>query len=154
MNRLFALLLTAAVVFGSVSRAQSAGKRAAASDRDKLIGAWRLVSLDNVSPQGTLDAVAGLQGSLIYTADGHMSVQVVYPEPGVNNDYTLNGYEASFGTYVVNESAHTVTHHVQGSITPGLVGKSLIRAYQLQGGRLIIHSTRPDEHWQVIWERQ
>jgi hypothetical protein len=27
----------------------------------------------------------------------------------LSNDYVLNGYEASFGSYDVNEKAHTVT---------------------------------------------
>jgi hypothetical protein len=65
---------------------------------------------------------------LIYTRDGHMSVRLMYPESANNlsNEYVLNGYEASFGSYDVDESAHTVTHHVQGSITRDLlVGKEL-----------------------------
>ena len=42
-----------------------------------------------------------------------------------------NGYEASFGSYDVDEAAHTLTHHVQGSITRDLlVGKDLPRVYQ------------------------
>jgi hypothetical protein len=154
MNRLSTFLLAAAVALGFAAHAQTAGKPAAGSDRARLIGAWHLVSLGEVSPDGTMNAVAGLKGSLIYTADGHMSVQVVYPNLSVNNDYALHGYEASFGSYDVDESAHTVTHHVQGSITPALVGKSLTRAYRLQGRQLTIHSTRPDEHWQVTWEHE
>ena len=154
MNKLFILLLTATVLLGEAMHAQSAGKHPAGSDRDQLIGAWRLVSLGDVTREGTFHAVAGLKGSLIYTADGHMSVQVAYPDPSINNDYALNGYEASFGSYDVDESTHTLTHHVQGSITHGLVGKSLQRAYLLHGRRLTIHSTQPDEHWQVIWEHQ
>jgi hypothetical protein len=78
----------------------------------------------------------------------------MYPEAAANlaNDYVLNGYEASFGSYDVNEESHTVTHHVQGSITRGLVGKDLARVYQFSDGHLIIRSTRPDEHWSVTWE--
>ena len=154
MKKSFILRLTVVALLGVAAHAQSAGKRRAESDRDRLIGAWRLVSIGEISKDGTLNAVAGLKGSLIYTADGHMAVQVAYPVPSISNDYTLNGYEASFGSYDVSESTHTLTHHVQGSITPGLVGKSLQRAYQLQGRRLTIHSTRPDEHWQAIWEHQ
>jgi hypothetical protein len=98
--------------------------------------------------------VTNRKGQLIYTRDGQMSVQLMYPasEAGVSNDYVLNGYEASFGSYDVDETAHTVTHHVQGSITHGLIGKDLTRAYQFSNGRLIIKSTRPDEHWSVTWE--
>jgi hypothetical protein len=126
----------------------------AGSNRDKMIGAWRLVSLQAPGPDGQLQAVPGLTGTLIYTRDGHMSVQLMYPDSTVTNDYVLNGYEASFGSFDVNPSAHTVTHHVRGSVTRGLVGKDLTRRYRLEGSRLIIRSTRADESWQVTWEHE
>lgn len=93
---------------------------------------------------------------LIYTRDGHMSVQLMYPksQSSLSNEYVQNGYEASFGSYDVNVGAHTVTHHVQGSNTGDrLVGKDLPRVYQFNArGQLVIKSARPDEHWSVIWE--
>lgn len=73
-------------------------------------------------------------------------------ESGLSNDYVRSGYEASFGSYEVNEEAHMVTHHVQGSITAGLVGKDLPRRFRFSDGRLIIQSTQPDEHWAVAWQ--
>ena len=68
------------------------------------------------------------------------AVQIQFPESqsSVSNDYISNGYEASFGTYEVNEQAHTITRHVEGSITRGLVGQSLTRAYQFSDGGLTI----------------
>ena len=96
------------------------------------------------------------KGMLIYTRDGHMSVQLMYPESAnpLSNEYVLNCYEASFGSYDVDETAHTVTHHVQGSVTRDLlVGKDLPRKFELTAdGHLIIRSARPDEHWTVTWE--
>ncbi len=123
---------------------------------ERLIGAWHLVSLGEPGADGKIKSVPGLTGSLIYTRDGHMSVQIMYPasQSTLSNDYVRNGYEASFGSYTVDEAAHTVTHHVQGSITPDLIGKNLTRAFELSGGHLIIRSTRPDEHWLVIWQRE
>jgi hypothetical protein len=78
----------------------------------------------------------------------------VFPksESALSNEYVQGGYEASFGSYEVNEESHTVTHHVEGSITRALVGKDLPRVYQFSDGHLIIKSARPDEHWSVAWE--
>ena len=125
------------------------------TDRDRLIGAWRLASI--TGPDGkpvTTDVPIGM---LIYTADGHMSVQLMYPKSAstLSNDYVRNGYEASFGSYDINEATHTVTHHVQGSNTgDALIGKDLPRVYQFGAdGRLVIKSARPDEHWSATWER-
>jgi hypothetical protein len=96
------------------------------------------------------------KGMLVYTRDRHMSVQLMYPKSAKNlsNEYVLNGYEASFGSYDVDEIAHTVTHHVKGSNTRDLlVGKDLIRKFEFTAdGHLIIRSARPDEHWSVTWE--
>jgi len=93
---------------------------------------------------------------LIYTADGHVSVQLMYPEAAkaLSNEYVQNGYEASFGKYDLDERTHTVTHHVEASNTRDLlVGKDLRRVYRFSPeGRLMIRSDRPDEHWSVTWE--
>ncbi len=110
--------------------------------------------MEEPGPDGKVTRITDRKGILIYTRDGHMSVQVMLPksESGVSNDYVQNGYEASFGGYDVNEVAHTVTHHVQGSVTRGLVGKDLPRVYQFSDVYLILKSARPDEHWSVTWE--
>jgi len=95
-------------------------------------------------------------GMLIYTRDGHMSVQLMYPKSAsaLSNEYVQNGYEASFGSYDINDATHTVTHHVQGSNTRDLlVGKDLPRVYQFSAdGHLVVRSARPDERWSVTWE--
>ena len=148
--------LAVVIALSGLSQAQSTEKKdtGLGSAQEKLIGAWHLVSLGETGADGKVASVPGLKGTLIYTRDGHMSVQIMYPPSAsaLSNDYVLNGYEASFGSYDVNEEAHTVTHHVQGSITPGLVAKDLSRAYRFSDGRLIIQSNRPDEHWSVTWE--
>ena len=125
------------------------------SARQRLIRAWHLVRIDASGPDEKPASGPQPNGMLIYTRDGHMSVQLMYPASvgALSNEYVLNGYEASFGSYDVDEAAHTVTHHVQGSITRDLlVGKNLPRRFEFTtDGKLIIRSTRPDEHWSVTW---
>jgi hypothetical protein len=137
--------------------AQSAQKKDehSASAREGFVGAWRLAWMEEPGPDGTLTRITDRKGTLLYTRDGRMSVQIQFPDAqsSVSNDYILNGYEASFGSYEVNEEAQTVTRHVEGSITRGLVGKSLTRAYRFSDGRLTMRSVRPDERWSVTWER-
>jgi hypothetical protein len=33
-----------------------------------------------------------------------------------------------------------------------LVGKELVRSFELSGNQLIVKSARPDERWRVAWE--
>jgi Lipocalin-like domain len=139
----------------AVSQTHSAEKKGSSgSDRERLIGAWHLASI--AGPDGKPLTTGVPTGMLIYTRDGHMSVQLMYPKSAgaLTNEYVQNGYEASFGSYDVNGATHTVTHHVQGSNTGDrLVGKDLSRVYQFSGdGHLIIKSARPDERWSVTWE--
>jgi Lipocalin-like domain len=141
------------VAIAILTLAQSANGPAA--DHERLIGAWRLARIDSTGPDDKQTG-AQPQGMLIYTRDGHMSVQLMYPKSAnvQSNEYVMNGYEASFGSYDVDETRHLLTHHVQGSITGDLlVGKDLPRVYQFtQDGKLIIRPARPDEHWSVTWE--
>jgi Lipocalin-like domain len=127
----------------------------AQTDRERFVGAWRLAWMEEPRPDGTIARITDRKGTLMYTRDGRMSVQIQFPDSqsSVSNDYILNGYEASFGIYEVNEEAKTITRHVEGSITRGLVGKSLTRAYQFSDGRLSMRSVRPEERWWTMWER-
>jgi hypothetical protein len=156
MKSLVCWTFAAVVSLGMQSPAQSAEKKRAerTSVPEKLIGAWHLAWMEEPRSDGKLNRITDRKGMLLYTRDGHMSVQIMFPESesALSNDYVLNGYEASFGSYDVNEKERTVTHHVEGSITPGLVGKDLTRVYEFSEGRLIIKSSRPDEHWSVAWE--
>jgi hypothetical protein len=151
------LLAAAFVALSAFSHAQTEDRKdpSAFPDRQRLVGAWKLAALGEPEPDGKIKSLAGLKGTLIYTDDGHMSVQLMYPDSAakLTNEYVLNGYEASFGSYDLDEAKHLVTHHVRGSITHGLVDKDLARVYQFTpDGHLIIKSADPNEQWQVVWE--
>jgi len=111
--------------------------------------------MEEPGPNGTMIRITDRKGTLMYTGDGRMSVQIQFPaaQSSVSNDYISNGYEASFGTYEVDERAQTITRHVDGSITRGLVGQSLTRAYRFSDGGLTMRSVRPEERWSTMWVR-
>jgi len=95
-------------------------------------------------------------GLLVYTREGHMSVQVMYRNPQAGStaapgQYAQGGYEASLGRFEIND-AHTFTFHVEGALVRTLIGKDLKRVYELSGKQLIVKSPDPNEHWRVAWE--
>jgi hypothetical protein len=124
--------------------------------QDRFIGAWRLVWLEEPDADGKARR-ADCTGLLVYTRDGHMSVQVMYrkPQTGAQTGpvhYAQGGYEASFGTYQINENAHSFTFHVEGAMVRSLIGQDLPRVFELSGTQLIVKSSDPNEHWRVAWE--
>lgn len=126
--------------------------------RDPLVGAWKLVELDQPGPDGAVHAVDS-EGMFVFTRDGHLSVQVMDREPRQQGtsagpeQYAQGGYEASYGSYTVNEQAHTFTFHVEGALVRSLIGKDLLRTFEISGNRMIVKAARADEHWRVVWER-
>lgn len=69
--------LAAVVALSGFSRWQSAEQKDAGADSasEKLVGAWRLVWLEEQGADGKVNRITDAKGSLIYTRDGHMSVQ-------------------------------------------------------------------------------
>ena len=124
--------------------------------QDKFVGAWRLVALENQSPDGKTSRIECC-GMFVFTRDGHASVQVMRrgseaQTTDAPDQYSRGGYEATYRSYVLDESAHTFTLHVKGSLMQPLIGKDLPRSYEFSGKQLIVKSTRPEEHWRVAWE--
>jgi len=137
--------------------AMSSAQEQASVGANKLAGAWRLSWLERPTPDGQVQRI-DCSGIFIFTPDGHASVQVMERRPEAQpssspQQYSAGGYEASWGTYTVDERAHTFTFHIQGALVRSLIGKDLPRAYQLTGNELIVKSTRPEEHWRVAWQR-
>jgi Lipocalin-like domain len=126
-------------------------------DRDRLASAWHLISLEQPGPGNQLHRVDAT-GMFVFTADGHLAVQVMDRDPQPQTPesphrYSTDGYEASYGTYTIDEEAHIFTIHVEGALVRSLIGKDLPRRYKFSGNQLTITSTRPDEHWRAVWQR-
>ena len=128
----------------------TSGQTAPAGDEAKrFIGTWRLVS----------DSSTGL---MYYDGLGNMAAQVMpnrarpkyagaQPTPDEAKE-ALTGYLAYFGSYSVDERAHTIAHHRKANINPGQIGDDAVRRYEFApGDRLIL--TPIDSGNRIIWER-
>jgi hypothetical protein len=107
----------------------------------------------------------------MYDKGGRMSVQITHSDrrpfkpgdpfrasPEELKD-AFDGHFGYFGTYTVDESAGTVTHHVEGASYHNYVGTDQRRFFTWQGNRLVL-STQPeraggaDVTYVATWERQ
>jgi Lipocalin-like domain len=155
------LSLSVVGLFIGMTAVMLSGRDRAAGDiREHFVGAWRLGWLEEDGADGKIQR-ADCTGLLVFTRDGHMSVQVMYRNPAADPSkvtnaaplqYAQGGYEASFGTYQIDERAHTFNYHVDGALVRTLIGKDLPRAFEFSGKQLIVKSTHPEEHWRVAWE--
>lgn len=144
---------TVPITIPVLSRLPSIGS--SPSQESQLVGTWHLVSRVVTLPNGTVMHDVGLGtrpvGTLTYTADGFMAAQLMAgsrPDSvecaagssvaSENNDRSINHYDAYFGTYMVDESKHIVTHHIQGALAAEDVGKNLFRQFAVAGDTLTI----------------
>jgi hypothetical protein len=143
---------------------------------DQLVGAWRLVSVETTRPNGeVIFPFYGRhpEGLLVYDRSGWMSVQIVSdPKPNVplsssregfltatpaEKATAVDGYYAYFGTWTMDPSGLTVTHHIHESLYPAERGEKGVRQLSLEGNRLILvasaHEMGEDHRRRLVWER-
>jgi hypothetical protein len=138
----------------------AASLQGGAQRTNELMGTWRLVSSQDIAPDGTVTYPFGREASgvITYDAAGTMTAQVMrkgrtkraafedaQPEP-------LLSYVAYWGTFDVDETKHIVTHHIKGDLDPARIDTDNLRQYELAGDKLmLIELDRPVRH--VTWER-
>jgi hypothetical protein len=147
------LLLLSVMLFTAKVAAQS-GFGAPSENtarRNRLVGAWKLVSLEEPDADGRLHK-ADCAGMFVFTPDGRASVQVMYRNAGTGNLYAHGGYEASYGSYRI-DSASAFTFHVEGALVRALIGKDWKRAYEISAEHLTVKPLGENENWKAIWER-
>jgi len=140
----------------------------------KLIGTWKLVSIEERDADGKLtvplDYGPNAVGLLMYDATGHMSAQAMrrgrakLPSDDVHvatpeqAKAAFTGYNGYFGTYEVIESESIVIHRVEGSMIPNWEGGDQRRKFTISGDKLIlepppIQAAGAKRVRQLTWER-
>jgi hypothetical protein len=101
----------------------------------------------------------------MYGESGAVSVQLMRPNQStfVSDDWRLAsdeekasawlGYFCYFGTFSVDEVAETVTHHVEGSWFPNLIGTDQSRRFAFDGSALSLTAESSLGRVTLVWER-
>jgi hypothetical protein len=137
-----------------------------------LVGTWRLVSYEARTHAGEARYPLGQQvvGQLFYDGHGNMSAHVMRvdrpifasDDSGAGSDVEVRaafeGHTSYFGTYTVDPSARTVTHHVRGASYPNWMGHDQIRYYRFEGSHLVLSSPpildrEESLEYTLTWER-
>lgn len=167
--------LPCAVLTGMFS-VRALAQNAPAAPKEQLVGAWKLVSIETVRPNGeVMYPYYGKHpnGLIVYAKSGWMSVQIVSDPPAsvpsgssreavmgapaVDKAKAFENYYAYFGTWTLDPPKHTVTHHILHSLSPGEVGEDAVRQYVLDGDRLVLtakaHEMGEDHERKLVWQR-
>ncbi len=142
--------------------------------RDRLIGAWKLVSYQEIPVDGSppFEPLGPTpQGLIIYTPDGYMSAQLATPDrphfaSGDWFDGTPEEYRAEASTYIaysgpfhVDEDAGTLTHSMFVSLFPDWTGQTQPRQVHLEGDELRLGTASPIRssgkvvNSELVWHR-
>ena len=119
---------------------------------EALPGSWQLLSRIDLTASGERRPEPSLGEDpialLIYDRSGNFAAQFMRrdgsvdapdgPSGAKNNSRAQGGYDAYFGTYVVDDGKGTVTQRLIGSLSRENVGLVLTRAMEVQGDALVI----------------
>jgi hypothetical protein len=159
MNRRQALLASATLAIGATPKNAFAHAGTTSQDqaRATVVGAWRLISVATVRPNGAeVTDWAGPKptGILMYSADGYMSVHIVRDPPArwpyqnpeeasvAERAHAFDRYYAYFGRYSVDLVKGVVTHQVEGALEPNEVGVTYERKFRLENDRLALQTEK------------
>lgn len=121
--------------------------------RDKLVGAWKLVSyVERDRPDGPVRYPHGedAQGLIMYTPDGYMSAQIQSSgRPNYDRAFASGGtpeqaaaaalgYLAYSGRYFVDEASGDIRHEATLSLVPNYLGQFHLRHSDLDGNNLTL----------------
>jgi Lipocalin-like domain len=122
----------------------------------RFFGVWRLETIRDHFPDGRVqdhpDFGPHVDGFLVYTESGHVSVQFMRRDrPGWRSEddptdeeraEAARGYGAYAGRFEVDETAGVIVHHVETALIPNRVGVTLTRSFSFEGETLTLSPPR------------
>lgn len=115
--------------------------------REQLVGTWKIVSVENTRPDGSVIHLFGAnpRGIAVFDAHGHTVVVLMRSDRSKfaannrdlgtpeENKATVQGTHAYFGTYSVDEANRTLIFHVEGNTFPNQEGIDTKRFISVTG---------------------
>jgi hypothetical protein len=134
--------------------------------RQRLIGSYKLMSYVSFDQNGVATKLPYSVGQISYDAAGRMSAQLMRDDrprftPGspaseAERAAAYSSYISYFGRYEIDAEKSIVTHHVEGSIGPNMVGSAMPRHYEFSAdGRSLFLSVKNGDRvtGKLQWDR-
>jgi hypothetical protein len=108
--------------------------------RKQLIGSYKLITYDSYDEKGAVTRLPYDVGQIAYDAAGRMSAQLMRSDRAkfangqrpteAERAAAYSSFISYFGHYTIDADKGTVTHHVEGAMSPGMVGNDLVRYFE------------------------
>src|SRR5262245_1716349 len=127
------LLCGAALSLGAQQRPD------AARVKQQLVGSYKLISFVNIDQNGVSTTSPFTIGQISYDGAGRMSAQLMRenrarltaPQSSeAERAAAYSSFISYFGRYTIDAEKGAVTHHVEGGMSPNMVGAELVRYYE------------------------
>jgi hypothetical protein len=126
------------------------GSKAGAKPLSRFVGTWKLVSIETRNAKGEVvppaAGAANRTGYIIYDPAGYVAVSILPVSRKTNGGAqitgdeakaAIGGYAAYFGTFTPDEAGGFVTHHLEGSLNPGMA-RDQKRFFEFAGDKLTL----------------
>jgi hypothetical protein len=151
-------------------------------NRPDLTGTWQFIADQEIDNNGNIIREdTDVDGILIYTPDGDMSVQLLWrgqrrpimhdsimQRDGISSGLgigtntwssdergkLIDTFDSYFGEYKADIESGIVTHIVEGNMRPEKTPVEFKRKFFLKGDTLLLRSADPEYHWQAAWLRK
>ena len=139
--------------------------------RDRIVGTWKLLSMEEIMKDGTTRPFPYFgpqaRGLLMYQRDGYMCANIVNPDlpkwadpAHATTEEKLAAADATFaycGRYEIDVKQQQIIHLPEVATDPGYMGSRQIRPYRFEGSRLVLSDVATDDptvaSWKLVWEQ-
>ena len=116
--------------------------------KQQFVGSYKLISYTSFDANGTATLLPFTVGQIAYDAAGRMSAQLMRGDrerlpqrpSEAERAAAYSSFISYFGHYEIDAAKRTVTHHVEGAMSPNMVGSPLVRYFEFtpDGGTLFL----------------
>jgi hypothetical protein len=162
---------SALFLVGFAVYAVSAFGQAELEIRERIVGTWKLVSMEETMKDGTTRPFPSFgphaKGFLMYQREGYMCAEIVnsdrpkwvdpaHPTPE-EKLAAADGAFAYCGRYEIDVKQQWIVHLPEVATNPAYMGSRQIRPYRFEGSRLILSDVEKDDasvaRWKIVWEK-
>ena len=158
-------IVAVVLLFGLVVGGQAQQRPDTARMKQQLVGSYKLISYVSYDQNGVATKLPYSVGQISYDAAGRMSAQLVRdgrarlsaPQASeAERAAAYSGYISYFGSYTVDADKGAVTHHVEGGMSPNMIGAELVRYVEFSpDGKSLFLSVKTGERvsGKLQWDR-